>query len=108
MPRSSPFTIILTLQEQRGLERIVRSYSSPYSLVIRAKIALHAAAGLTNKDIGERLDIPRQVVSKWRKRFFEERLAGLEERPRSGRPKVSTRRDRGKPEGRNRVVSDGT
>ena len=33
-----------------------------------------------------RLDIPRQIVSKWRKRFYEQRLAGLRDRPRTGRP----------------------
>ena len=33
-----------------------------------------------------RLDTPRQVVSKWRKRFYEHRLAGLADLPRGGRP----------------------
>jgi transposase len=54
--------------------------------VVRAKVVLLAAEGLENKEIGERLDMPRPVVSKWRKRFFRERLAGLEERSRRGRP----------------------
>jgi len=45
-----------------------------------------AAEGFSNKQIGERLDLPRQIVSKWRKRFFDERLAGLQEKPRRGRP----------------------
>ena len=53
---------------------------------MRAKIVLLAAEGLDNKEIGERLDMPRPVVSKWRKRFFLERLAGLEDRSRGGRP----------------------
>ena len=47
-----------------------------------------AAAGLENKAIASRLDLPFQIVSKWRKRFFEERLAGLEERSRTGRTPV--------------------
>jgi len=55
---------------------------------MRAKIVLMAAQGLRNDEIALRLDTPRQIVSKWRKRFFEERLAGLEERPRRGRPAV--------------------
>jgi transposase len=54
--------------------------------VIRARIVLYAARGLDNDEIAARLDTPRQIVSKWRKRFFEQRLAGLEERPRRGRP----------------------
>jgi transposase len=55
---------------------------------MRAKAILLAADGLSNKRIGERLELPRQIVSKWRKRFFEQRLAGLQERPRRGRPAV--------------------
>jgi transposase len=53
---------------------------------MRAKLILLASDGLSNKEIGQRLDLPRQIVSKWRKRYFEERLAGLQERPRRGRP----------------------
>jgi transposase-like protein len=47
---------------------------------------LLAAAGEENTEIARRLDLPVQIVSKWRKRFFEERLAGLAERARTGRP----------------------
>ena len=47
-----------------------------------------AADDLENKEIAARLSTPVQIVSKWRKRFFEERLAGLEERERSGRQPV--------------------
>jgi transposase len=61
-------------------------YTSPYRDVVRAKVVLFAAQGLANKEIARRLDLPRQVVSKWRKRFCQERLAGLEDRPRRGRP----------------------
>ena len=53
--------------------------------IIRAKLALLAAAGLPNDAIAARLDSPRQIISKWRKRFFDQRLAGLEEEPRGGR-----------------------
>jgi transposase len=49
---------------------------------------LMAAEGLSNDEIASRLDTRREVVSMWRKRFFEERLAGLEERDRPGRPRV--------------------
>ena len=47
---------------------------------------LLAASGLRNDEIAARLDTPRQIVSKWRHRFFQDRLAGLEEEPRGGRP----------------------
>ena len=65
---------------------MTRRYTSPYFEVIRAKAILLAAEGMENKEIGERLEMPRQIISKWRKRFFEERLAGLQDRPRRGRP----------------------
>ena len=87
MPRYSPFTIILSVDEERRLQHVARQYTSPYRDVMRAKVVLLAAQGLPNKEIGERLELPRQIVCKWRKRFFEERLSGLEERPRRGRPR---------------------
>lgn len=49
---------------------------------------LLAGEGLSNDRIASRLDTRREVVSMWRKRFFEERLAGLDERSRPGRPRV--------------------
>ncbi len=65
---------------------MARKYTSSYRDVIRARIVLYAAKGLGNHQIAARLDTPRQVVSKWRKRFFAQRLDGLEERERRGRP----------------------
>lgn len=88
MPRKSPYTILLEQDERKRLQAIVRRYTSPYCEVMRAKVILMAAEGLSNKQIGERLELPRQIVSKWRKRFFEQRLAGLQERSRRGRPAV--------------------
>jgi hypothetical protein len=44
--------------------------------IVSAKVVLLAAGGLNNKEIGERIHLPRQIVSKWRNRFFGERLAG--------------------------------
>ena len=61
-------------------------YTAPYREVVRARIVLYAAQGLRNDEIAARLDTPRQIVSKWRKRFFEQRLDGLEEQERRGRP----------------------
>ena len=87
MPRESPYSIILTEDELQHLQRSAGSYTSPYCDVIRAKIVLLAATGMHNDDIGARLDVPRQIVSKWRKRFFHERLDGLHDRARSGKPR---------------------
>jgi hypothetical protein len=86
MPRTSPFKVELTRHERDILEGQIRKYTSPYRDVIRAKIILLAAEGLENDVIAARLDTPRQIVSKWRKRFCLWRLPGLEEQPRGGRP----------------------
>jgi transposase len=55
---------------------------------MRAKMILLAAQGTGNDQIAVSLGTRREVVSLWRKRFFEDRLAGLEERPRPGRPRT--------------------
>ena len=86
MPRKSPFAIRLSREERQVLEQRSRQYTLPYREVVRAKLVLLAAEGLENTDIGARLDMPRPVVSKWRQRFFRDRIAGLEELPRGGRP----------------------
>lgn len=88
MPRTSPYTIVLDRSTRRTLEAQARKYTAAYRDVMRAKIVLMAARGLPNDEIALRLDTSRDVVSMWRKRFFEEGLPGLEERPRRGRPPV--------------------
>ena len=88
MPRSSPYPIVLSSQEEHELRRRAAKYTLPYFEVVRARMILLAAEGLPNDQIADRLDTRREVVSLWRKRFFEDRLAGLEERPRPGRPRT--------------------
>ncbi len=88
MPRRSPFSIALNAEERRILTERARKYTLPYFNVLRAKMILLAAEGLGNDEIAARLDVGRDVVSQWRRRFFEERLPGLEEGQRSGRPRV--------------------
>ena len=96
MPRNSPYMICLTRKEEAKLEEMARKYTSQYRDVIRARIVLYAAEGWGNNEIAARLDTPRKIVSKWRKRFFEQRLAGLEEKPRRGRPARFSPRGRGR------------
>ncbi len=96
MPRNSPYTIRLRTDERRILEARGRKYTLPYRDVIRAQTILMVAEGLRNDEIAARLNTRREVVSKWRRRFFEAGVAGLEERPRRGRPRVfPPRRRRG-------------
>ncbi len=86
MPRKSPFKIVLANEEREHLISLARKYTAPYKDVIRAKAILMAAEGMENKEIGEKLNLPRKTVSKWRKRFFYKREKGLVDRPRAGRP----------------------
>ena len=88
MPRQSPFLIILSVAEKQELMARARRYTLPYFQVQRAKMILLAAQGIDNDEIARRLETRREVVWQWRKRFYEKRLAGLEERPRPGRPRV--------------------
>lgn len=99
MPRHSPYPILLSHEERGQLESMARRYTGQYFEVVRAKIVLLAAQGLQNQEIGARLDLPRQIVSKWRKRFYERRLEGLHDEPRSGRPPGFSPSRRGAGEG---------
>jgi transposase len=63
-------------------------YTLPYFQVVRAKMILLAAEGLSNDKIACILQTRREVVSQWRKRFFEQRLPGLTDLPRPGRPRA--------------------
>lgn len=94
MPRKSPFDIHLSVAERNELARRAGKYTLPYFQVVRAKMILLAAEGLSNDEIAARLCSRREVVSMWRKRFFEDRLAGLEERSRPGRPRTFSPRTR--------------
>ena len=88
MPRQSPYSIVLSPEEKTYLERLSRKYTAPYNVVVRAKAILLAAEGLDNKTMGQTVDLLRQIVSKWRMRFKGERMGGLEDRDRPGRPPV--------------------
>jgi hypothetical protein len=93
--RTSPYAIILTSTERAELTRRANQYTLPYYQVLRARMILLAHQGFSNDQIAERLSTRREVVSMWRKRFFEQRLPALEDLPRPGRPRVFPPRDRG-------------
>ena len=94
MPRHSPYVITLSASERNILEARARKYTLPYFQVLRALIVLAAAERRSNDEIATALSVGRDVVSGWRKRFFYERVAGLEARPRSGRPRAFSPRGR--------------
>jgi hypothetical protein len=87
MAGRSGYVIELSAEERAELERRVACYTLPHKVVVRAKMILYAAEGQPNTEIARRLETAPRVVGRWRKRFFEERLAGLEDRERAGRPR---------------------
>lgn len=88
MSRRSPYVVELSDVDRAVLEERARTYTAPFAVVVRAKIVLLAAAGELNSDIAARLDVDVDVVSRWRKRYCTEGLAGLKDRKRSGRPRA--------------------
>jgi len=88
MPRSSPYRIVLSRDEARELTRRAAKYTLPYYQVVRAKMILLAAEGWGNDEIAATLHTRREIVSLWRKRFYQQRLAGLEDQARPGRPRA--------------------
>ena len=78
--------IMLTDEERNILTRWSRGRSTPARLVLRAKIVLLAASGMQNKQIALHVGTDRFTVARWRLRFAQARLAGIEkDAPRSGR-----------------------
>ena len=92
MPRPSARPIVVSEEERRELRSRAARYTLPYREVQRAKIVLLAAEDLENGEIARRLDCSVETVRKWRKRFFERRLAGLDEAPGRGRKPPPSRR----------------
>jgi transposase-like protein len=99
MPSQSPYRIELAKEQRAILDERARAHTAPYWEVVRARIVLLAAEGFLNKEIAARLDTTSQTVCKWRKRFYQEGLGGLEDRPRSGRPPVFSPRSEDGSEG---------
>ncbi len=87
MGRRSPFVVRLSIEDRFLLEARASSYTACHAVVVRARIVLAAAEGVANTEIAARVGVCVDVVSKWRKRFVVEGVAGLADRARSGRPK---------------------
>ena len=79
--------IDLSEEERSELERLARSETRPFREVQRARMILYSAAGETDGWIAERLDCTPECVGKWRRRFGAQRLEGLTDLQRAGRPR---------------------
>src|SRR4051812_38280903 len=87
VPRTSRYRIELSADERIELERRAHTPTLPFREVQRARLILYAAEGMQDKEIAVRVDCHPEVVSKWRRRFCEQRIEGLKDRPRAGRPR---------------------
>jgi hypothetical protein len=79
--------ITLSQQERSELERRAAKLTLPYRDVQRARLVLYAADGFSNTEIAARLEMCSKVVGQWRRRFAADRLDGLVDQARSGRPR---------------------
>jgi transposase len=80
--------IVLTADERAELEGWARRRTSAAGLAMRSRIVLAAADGGSNTELSERLGLSITTVRRWRNRFAEQRLDGLVDEPRPGRPRV--------------------
>ena len=68
------------------LQRITRSRSGEVRMAERANIVLKCLSGMQNADIASEMGLRPNTVGQWRKRFAEEGIEGLRDKPRSGKP----------------------
>jgi len=88
MPGRPKQTLELSEQERHDLETLASSRSLPHGLVRRAQIILWSEDGMPLAQVGRRLKVSQPTVSYWRRRFRTERLSGLHDEVRPGRPRT--------------------
>jgi putative transposase len=89
MPIGRPkASLELSPEEQAELSGFAASRSLPHALVQRAKLVLWAGEGTSNSEIAKRLHWSKATVGKWRRRFVNDRIRGLYDELRPGRPRT--------------------
>ena len=89
MRRGRPIPeLTVTNEERQSLEQWSRRPKTSQALALRARIILACATGKSNSDVAARLGVTKQMVGKWRARFMNNRLDGLLDDPRPGRPRT--------------------
>jgi transposase len=87
MPLCAAVPVTLTAAERKTLKERVRGARTCWRDRLRAQIVLAAAMGRSTARIARDLGISEDTARKWRGRFAARRLDGLEDLPRSGRPR---------------------
>lgn len=93
MPSSTLPVLVLSDDEVATLERWARRPTTAQALALRSRIVLRCARGdgqTPNTVVADELGIRRGTVAKWRSRFLADRLEGLLDEPRPGRPRTIT------------------
>ena len=70
---------------------MVRSTVIRSGLSARARIVLLAAEGTPNVEIADLVGVSRPTVDRWRNRYAESGIRGLQDDPKSGRPRTADR-----------------
>jgi transposase len=94
MPPPAAVPVTLTAAGRKTLKKRIRGAKTCWRDRLRAQIVLAAARGRGNARIAADLGVSVDTVRKWRGRFAGRGLAGLEDLPRSGRPRRITEADR--------------
>jgi transposase len=84
----------ITEQERAELERRVRAHTTAQRMARRCRVVLMAADGVPNRRIAPVVKMSEEYVSVWRQRFERDRVAGLDDKARSGRPRKYGHDDR--------------
>jgi transposase len=84
----------LTDEQAATLKMWVAAGRTEQRLAKRALVILYAAAGMSLKAIGSEISLGWQSCLKWRKRFVQRGLDGLQDKSRKGRPQVITPEER--------------
>lgn len=85
--RQAP-VVELSEEERRFLQGQVRRHRVARSMSERCRIILRCADGLTSKAVASEVGVHEHTVGKWRRRFVADRLDGLLDDPRPGRPRT--------------------
>lgn len=80
--------IVLSAEERVFLEAQVRRHKAARSLSDRCRMILLCAEGLQSKEVGAQLGVHEHTVGKWRRRFVKDRIEGLTDEYRPGRPRT--------------------
>ena len=88
MPGPVAVPVVLSDDERAQLMAWARRPSSAQALAMRSRIVLACEGASSNTQIAQELGVARGMVTKWRNRFAVDRLDGLLDEPRPGRPRV--------------------